>query len=124
RLPAIERTGDDEIAAEPRHERAERRQLEQPWRLVERRLAQERLVAVVQPEQLRRDEQQRHAGETLPRQMQRDASRREDDREHERAEDRDRVGREQRPPERRVTAQTRCGTTSLGGPLNAPLKAR
>jgi hypothetical protein len=122
----VERARHDEAPREQRHERAQRRELEQLRRLVERRAAQQRLVAVVQAEQLRSDQQQRHADEALPRQLQRYAARRQHDRQDQCAEDRRDVGHEQRATEQCVPPQAhgraaRC--RSRAPPRRVPTRA-
>jgi hypothetical protein len=112
RLTAIERPVDDQAAGEPRRQRADRGDMEQLRRLVQRRLAQQRLVAVVQTEELCPYEQDRNRHDA--RRGERQRTRGQLHRQHERAGERGDVGDVEHAPIERVAADARFRPTRLG----------
>src|SRR5437763_4434912 len=103
---------DEEPGPQPRNQRARRGQLEQLGRLVEGRLADQRLVAVIKAIELRPEQEHGQAGHGDPCQLQR--ARGEPDRQYECGDDRDDVRRQKRATKERIAAHACRWATSLG----------
>ena len=122
RLMPIKLTLNDQPPRQPRHQRRKRRQLQKLRRLIQRRLAQQRLIPIIKTSQLRAHNHNRQPRQPRPRQSHNPM--RKHHHQHKRTNNRDHISDHQQPPKQRIPTHTSRRTTHLRNPQRQHPSAR